>query len=582
MNEQVVKLMQGVVRVAVERFRQYNETGLLDPEYERTHHLNARYQEVCLTMAVASAIPEVIPDAFDAALLRKVALRAADTWLHSLTRKGAVRPLRQGKADPQATAYGIFAVSRTFTILDSELPQSLRLRGQRALRKSSGYLLRAGIPEGPETRPLRFAALLAAGMWLGDSGLIASARRIRSEAEAFLHRQLTHDFTRGDAGALSLALAYLVLGAREGKDEDLELWRLIAKRCQLSLTPTGFFGGGAESSLASLPISTGFERMAARLPDAARVAKALRVGWSSGFYNSILDTDIPWLTPLHYLILYGQDLDEENEKAIEGAEEDETGIVLENGSGKRRFGDWLLRMSAGGAVGWIHHLPSGSTRVFGSPTGMSLREGPWIIEGNRVRHPAMSGEFRVERDDPWTVEGELYSVPIPGAVRSPRKIGLPLIRGKQVRVSTRLAPPRVGGATKVSNPLRFKREIELKDGALTIETYIPGRIMHRLPVVWPGGLFGKITVDKRPVESHRPFQERRVRELNFGGDYWPTWVLRFDRPVDLLYEPIHGSIPNSPMRYLTAAAGTLDIIANDRLHLAFRVLDQPPEQEEPS
>lgn len=68
-------------------------------------------------------------------------------------------------------------------------------------------------------------------------------------------------------------------------------------------------------------------------------------------------------------------------------------------------------------------------------------------------------------------------------------------------------------------------------------------------------------------------QERRVKEIVFSGGNWPAWVLRFDRPVDMIYEPIHVPVTSSPMRYLSAATGTLDILANDRLHMAWRVAE---------
>jgi hypothetical protein len=95
--------------------------------------------------------------------------------------------------------------------------------------------------------------------------------------------------------------------------------------------------------------------------------------------------------------------------------------------------------------------------------------------------------------------------------------------------------------------------------------------MHRLPMVWAGGTFGEVVIDKRPVSLGKPILERRVKEILFTGGPWPSWTLRFDRPVDIIYEPIHVAVTAGPMRYFSAATGSLDILANDRLHMAWRV-----------
>ncbi|MCB2200536.1 hypothetical protein KQI63_14095 [bacterium] len=563
-------LVQDYLRRALNREQRAGVVGILDPEYKRTGFVNPRYQEACLTLALAAEHSLAIPEGHSREELVRTAIHAMDQWLRQQHRSGAIRTQPNGVLDTQATAYGLFAVARTALLLKDRIPSNTANRAQKGLRKAARYLSSAPIPPGPETRPLRAAALHAAAEYLESPAIHATSRALRREGERLLRESLANPEKHPqDAGALALTFAYLVLGEAERSSETDELYGRIARRSLLSTTPGGLFGGGAESSLASLPILTGYCATADRIDVSARVASLLKHAFSEQLYNALLDPDVPWLTPMSYLHLYAH-LYDPGETIIR-AESDSSFPILNNGCGRIQLDEWSLRLGMGGTLGWMHHHPTDSTRLFGSPTGLALREGPWLIEGNRLRHPSYAGKFKVIPGTPWTIEGELYSLPIPGTERSPRRKGFPRLHGRKSGTGTRLAPPPKLAAARASAPVKYRREIEMKDGALTVETMVEGKVLHRLPMIWPGGMYGEIIVDKNRRLLTHVLEERRVREISFEGGYWPNWTVRFDRPVDLLYEPIHGLITTSPMRYLSAAGGTFDILATDRLHMAWRV-----------
>ena len=567
---QTNRLVKYYLQRTVERANRASQPGMLDPEYARSGFANPRYQEACLTLSLAAHHKCCIPDGMTPEQLESIAISALDTWLRLQHRTGAVRTQQSGVLDTQATAYGLFALAHTLLLLKDKIPAPIENRAQKGLRKAARYLSSAPVPPGLETRPIRSAALMAAAAWLDNSSILASARTIRQEGIKQLRDSLNNPekYTL-DAGALSLTLAFLVLGDDSRDEETKSLFDMLVQRCLLSTTPGGLYGGGAESSLACLPILTGFCATSSWLKTSATVATLLKHAYEEQLYNALLDPDVPYLAPMSYLTLYAHLL-EPTEGILPTIQEPEFQI-LSTGCGRLHVEDWNLRLGMGGTIGWMHHHPTDSTRLFGSPTGLALREGPWLIEGNRLRHPSFAGKFNIIDSAPWTIEGELYSLPIPGTERSPRRVGFPRLGGRQSGTGTRLVPPPKQVSYRTSAPVKYRREIEMKDGALTIETQVNGKVLHRLPMIWPGGMYGEILVDKnRRLLSH-VLEERRVREISFKGGYWPTWTVRFDRPVDLLYEPIHGLITSSPMRYLSAAGGTFDILATDRLHMAWRV-----------
>jgi len=441
------------------------------------------------------------------------------------------------------------------------------------MKHSIRFLRKSPFPHGLETRPLRAAALVAAGHWLGDSKTLQVAANVRQDALR-KHRDAfaSSDPAALDFGALALSLAYLALSTDNPSDEERMIWKKIGSYALRSTMENGIPGGGAESSLASLPISTGFSVAAEVSPEAAMVSKWLEQGWQNDWFDPLLDPDVPWLTPLGYLALIDRVRRPDTRRLSRLSESAESGLGLDaTGAGRLSVDDWCMRLSRGGTVGWLYHRPTGSTRVFGSPAGFAMREGPWIIDGTRLRHPAYAGKFKVSRDTATTVEGQIHSIPIPGTERSPRRLGQPDWRDREALVGTRLAPPVQIPNARASGAVPYTRKIEIKEGALIFETNVPGAILHRWPIIWIGGHAGEIQVDKTTIAPGYAIQERRVREMIFKGGLWPDWILRFDRPVDILYEPIHTAMTSGPLRYLSAASGTLDIVAEDRLHMAWRV-----------
>jgi hypothetical protein len=564
-------LVTRMVATTLDRHQKSDRRGIIDPDYERTRFINPRWQESCLLLALAGTHRVCIPEEIRPPELLSVAVRIVDVWLRCQQRNGAVRTMSKGSSDPQATAYGLYAVSKTLQLVSNQIPTIMRSRALKGLKRAARYLQHASVPSGPDTRPLRAAAIQAAAEYLESSSLHAVARSVKREADRVLSVQISRTLLPNDAGAFALALSYLSLSTPDPTSEDLELWRKIVDRCRMSTTPTGIMGGGAETSIACLPVITGFGLAAKHLPSADQQATLLERAWDMHWYDGLADTDSPWLTPMGYLLLEYRLAKpfQKLERVSFPIERDR--LLAENGSGIWKVGDWLLRLGAGGSLGWLHHLPTDSTRVFGSPVGSSLREGPWQVEGTRMRHPALTGRFHVIESDSLTVEGELLSTTIPGVTSLPGRRGMTRLRGRYKRDITRLAPPQLSTTMKLNNPLEYRRQIELKDGALTIETSIPGRITHRLPMVWIGGPYGELWIGKVKASVGNMLQERRVRELTFKGGLWPDWVVRFDRPVDILYEPVNVGLANSPMRYLSVACGAVDIMTEDRLHMAWRV-----------
>lgn len=563
-----------LIDTTMARFNELGRSGLLDPEAPRTGFKNPRFQEACLTLALSLDDPELAPDKETVSLVETASIRALGQWTEMQERNGAVRSSPDGVHDPLATAYGVYAVARTLEVLSDRVSASVRSQTYKALKRGVRFLLRAPVPSGPEPRSIRAAAISAVGHTLHDDRLAQTARNIRADTvrrlrQRFDERAAPHLL---DAGALTLALGYITLCRTEPDEQELELWRMISRYVLNTTTPSGIVGGGAEASVACLPLTTGFALASTKVGEAATLTRLLDKGWKTGWYDPLLDPDVPWLTPMGYLMLEDRARRPDNRKlgrlTVDPPEE-----TFDEKGGRLTLGDWTMRLGPGGTLGWLHHNPTGSSRLFGSPAGMALREGPWMIEGNRIRQPSLAGAFTVEKGTPIVFEGSLHSLPIPGTVRSPRRVGHPNWHDREARVGTRLTPPfRPGNARSYGAP-SYLREIEIKDGALTIETHLEGRIMCRLPMIWAGGMFGEVQIDKTPVQLGKPVQERRVREIIFSGGSWPAWILRFDRPVDMIYEPIHVSVTSSPMRYLTAATGTLDLMANDRLHMAWRVAE---------
>ncbi|MCB2213698.1 hypothetical protein KQI52_16435 [bacterium] len=567
----ITALAGKMVSTTLRRHRESNRRGIIDPTFERTHFINPRFQENALLLALAGTHGVAVPDGMRPSELLTVAVRVVDVWLREQERNGAVHSTLEGGSDPMATAWGLYAISRTLALISNQIPTIMRSRALKGLKRAARYLQRAHSLPGPETRPLRAAAVKAAAEYLESGSLHTVAEHVKRDGDRLLHEQLQRTLLPNDAGAYAIALAYLTLSTPDPSAEDLDLWRTIIERCRMSTTPTGIMGGGAEVSIACLPLLTGFGLAAKHIPEADVQVKLLERAWASHWYDGLLDTESPWLVPMGYLMLEYriQRPYKQPEPGLLAFERER--LLAENGSGIWRVGDWLMRLGAGGSLGWMHHLPTESTRVFGSPVGSALREGPWILEGTRMRHPALTGRFQVLEEEALTVEGELLSTSIPGVQSMPRTTGFAMFRRRYTRDVIRLTPPQQLHSMRLNNPLPYRREIELKDGALTIETSVPGRVTHRLPMIWIGGPYGEMWIGKSKARVGNMLQERRVRELAFKGGLWPDWVVRFDRPVDILYEPVNVALASSPMRYLSAACGTVDIMTDDRLHMAWRV-----------
>ena len=563
-----------LIETTLKRFHSLGETGILDPESERNGYANPRFQEACLTLALAVEEELGLPEDAKIAMVEAAAIRAMDQWFRMTERSGGIRCSKDGLIDPQATAYGLFATARTMTLLGDRAPNTVRIHAQKAMKRSANFLRKSTVPPGLETRPLRAAALNAAGKWLGDNKILQVAANVRTDALKKLGEKfLSASPDALDFASLSLSLAYLTLTADQPTEAELDIWRKIGRYAYSSTMSNGLSGGGAESTVASLPISLGFSLAAEASPEAAAVSRIIEQGWKNDWFNPMLDPDVPWLTPIGYLSLIDRTRRPEHRKLSRLGDNAEMKLGVDsNGAGRISVDEWCLRLGRGGTVGWLYHKPSQSTRVFGSPAGLALREGPWIIEGTRLRHPGYAGKYNVTENEIVTIEGHIHSVPIPGTERSPRRIGQPDWHDREALVGTRLAPPPRKSSPRSSGAIRYTRKIEIKDGALAIETIMKGQILHRIPIIWIGGHAGEIQVDKTTIAPGYAVQERRVREMVFSGGPWPDWTLRFDRPVDILYEPIHTSLTSGPLRYLSAATGTLDVVTEDRLHMAWRVV----------
>jgi hypothetical protein len=566
------QLVVSTIRTALSRIRSSHERGVIDPEYPASGFANPRYQEICLALAVAVKLRISLPEEVMDVDLEAAAAMALDGWLSLLGRNGWVRSEPGGPPDAQATAYGAFAVSRTLILLGDLVPALIRSRARKTLKRTARYLVKSSIPDGIETKPLRFAALGSLADWLENKSLAKTADKIHKHALRDIEKELDNrGYNSLDAGSLAFALSYLALMVREPDDHELEIWKRMTQRCLISTMPNGIFGGGAETSIACLPITTGFEIIADKVPEAAEMANRLNSGWELHLYDSVMDNDIPWLTPMSYLVALGlvakRGFDTKPGETLNPA----TGIG-DIGDGLIELGDWLIRLGPGGTIGWAYHKPSGSSRIIGSPSGLALREGPWIIQGNYFYQPSFAGVFPSISRDPVEITGSLVPVPIPATERPLRGIGFPRSKGKEIMRENRLVPPYKPPQRVRADSLDYKREIEVtSEGALRIETHLKGKNSHRLPVVWPGGMLGELKIDKEPYPSEKQFHARHVREIAVSGTPWPTWTVRFDRPVDLLYDVIHIPVQVHPMRYMSAASGTFDFIVEDRFQMTWRV-----------
>ncbi len=503
--------------------------------------------------------------------LEMASTRAIEGWLSLVTRDGNVVTRQHGMPDMMATAYGLFAVTRSLTLLGELVPLNTRDLASRTLKRVVKFLARQTAPDGVDAAALFYASLDSAKAWLDLPNYTKHVEDLREKAEHKLKKALeAESHTATDAGAIGLSLLFFAL---IDPDNDLpldkELQQRCIDRCLISTTPDGLFGGGAESSISSLPIPAVFTKLSGQLKGADLARDRILHGWEQGYYDGLLDVNVPWLTPLTYMIAYGLAWLTEDSDPPTLTKPNQ--IRNLNGSGLLEIGDWLIRLAAGGTIGWLHHIPSNSTRVFGSPSGLALREGPWVIEGDYLYQPTMSGFFPESSSDPWTIAGDLTAVSIPGTERAPRRIGFPSWRGKDRKGETRLIPPLQPLKTKRSQTIEYGRGISLKDGALTIATKLSGRVIHRLPVIWPGGHFGTLRFGKEMIDPGKSSSRRKIREIGIGGGSWPEWTVRFDQNIDVIYEPIHSPVTAHPLRYLSAAVGTIDVIATDRVHMAWRV-----------
>ncbi|MDP8208520.1 MAG: hypothetical protein P9L92_17780 [Candidatus Electryonea clarkiae] len=565
------RLISEILRTALVWSDNSGKSGILDPEYGRTKNANPRYQEVCLTLALAVKLRIGLPDDVMDVELETAAVKSINGWLALQHRSGGIRIKHRGSPDPQATAFGAYAIVRSLILLGDLVPSATRNNAEKALKRTARFLTHHNFRGGLEALPIRFAALKSIAVWFEDNNMRIAAEKIHQEGIHILEQALEgNGNSEVDASALSISLAYLTLMVNEPSQRELALWEKICKRCLLSTAENGIFGGGAETSIASLPITTGFELLAGRIPEAAEIVRRLEKGWKMGFYSGMLDAEVPWLIPVSYLIGFGL-AERRSRKGLKfDAMQPNAGTGL-YGEGLIDIGEWKLRLGRGGTIGWIHHKPSDSIRIFGSPAGLALREGPWLTRDNLLYHASLAGAFPGKTEDPWCIEGNIYPVKVPGTERPPGRVGFPKPRGKEKSREIRLVPysetPEVQRAPGIS----YKREIMTKSGALTIETQVEGNVVFRIPVVWLGGKFGKMKLGKLDFPPELSFQKRGVREITLEGGPWPGWTIRFDKPVDLVYDAILGPVTAHPMRFLSVAAGTIDVIAQNRLHMAIRV-----------
>ncbi len=560
---------------ALQRARAAGRPGIHDPRYSLRQVANPRYQEVCLTLAVAAKLRIGLPKQAKVVDVEFAASRAINGWFMLLEGNGWVPEIAAPKPDPIATAYGGYAIARTLLLLGDLVPGLIRDQAKKHLKRVGRYLAKAPCPAGVEMPALRFVALTGIRAWNGDSRLDRFIATWRQKAHDTLELAIK-DPSCGmcDAGAFGFTLALLAMEIRDPDKSELILWRRLIEYCKTALLPNGLYGGGAEANLTCLPLTAGFELVAEHIPEAFEVIDGLDAGWEQEWYNAMLDPDVPQLTPLSYLTQFGLAARRDWEEGAEPSGiETEVEAVAQRNKSRLELADWSIRFAPGYSISSLFHHPSGSARIWSSPVGHTLQEGPWRIHQDLLYHPAYGFIKTEQAENPWRVDGGISGITLPGTVPNPLPEGFPLMVDRLNPEMARLFPLPVKASVKGVQPLAYRREIEMKDGALTIETYTPDRISHRLPVIWPGGEFGIIRVGGVEQPADQPLQMKKVRECSLMGGLWPTWKVRFDRPVDLMYEPVIAPVAVHPLRYLSAAAGVFDFIASDRLHMAWRVVD---------
>lgn len=567
------ELLKRTLKVFLERLRKSPQEGIIGSSSPRYNFASPRYQELALAFTLAHKYRVAIPEDILDVEMESASLSILNGWFKLQHRNGGVWVRDQSSPSPQATCYGLLAISQTLLESQKVINENLLQKYIKRLKKSFRFLKFHSYPDAIESLALRYCAIKSYAELSGHPGAHHEADKLHDRFYSTLLSELDNeDEIPSDSGALALTLAFLTITNKEPSKAELGVWKRIVDRCLLATMPNGLYGGGAEGSIASLPIPTGFTLASKWIPRAEVVSKTLHMAWESRFYSSLLDTEVPWLTPMASLLLY--DLIAERDKPMNSVSIlDAYPFGINHiGSGLIREGDWLLRLGRGGGIGWMYHIPTESCRVFGSPEGLALREGPWIFEGAKMYHSSMLMDYYLHTKEPLKYSCEMYPSPVPGMNVPLWRTGFARLRGKRSRQGIRIVPPRKGTSLrKTGTSQNYSRRIDTQDGALIVETTIPGKVTHRLPVIWPGGTFGTMRVGKEEVNVNRSFMLSNIREIEIGGEPWPPWTVRFDSPVDLIYEPIHGLVDSHPMRYMSAAAATIDIIETDRVRFAWRV-----------
>ena len=283
-----------------------------------------------------------------------------------------------------------------------------------------------------------------------------------------------------------------------------------------------YIGGGAELSIASLPITYGFEKFRILFPSAGYIADSLKKGWENYWYQNIFDLRLPWLTQARYFLALSMLLEKPEEESKPKSKCENR--FFDNGSGILNMGEWQVRLGVGGTIGWMHHRPTGSCRVFGSPVGLSMREGPWELNGDRVYHPSLGGYFPDSQLGELSyVEGDIAPVSVNDLSRAESIKQYAWFGKRKEKFADRLIPVHKKAKIRSGDSIHYRREFEIKDGAFTVETFIEGKIKHRIPLIWfkPGS--GKLLIDDTEHTGRLSILEKRVSKITFSDDYWDDW-----------------------------------------------------------